>query len=97
MNRYSLTSIKTRWDGKQVYKTLVMPTIPFLEDDIYIITNDTMYLDSLANTYYGDVSKWFIIAAANNLSGGRLSVPAGIQLRIPRNPMQVINNIKTTN
>jgi len=97
MNRYSYTKTDTRWDGKQIYKTLLMTPIPIAPDDIYIITNDTMYLDQLAYTYYKDPSLWWIIAQANNLGKGRLSVMGGIQLRIPRSSTAVLNNLKTTN
>ncbi len=97
MNRYNYTSTGKRWDGKQVYSTLILPTIPFSSDDIYIITNETMYLDELANTYYKDPSLWWIIAQSNSIGKGRLSVPIGIQLRIPQNPSAILNQLNTTN
>jgi hypothetical protein len=97
MNRYKYTSTDSRWDGKQVFKTLTMPNIPFAADDIYIISQEGMYLDQLAYTYYKDPSLWFIIALANNLGKGRLSVPAGLQLRIPSNASAVINQLKSSN
>lgn len=94
-NRYNYTSTTTRWDGKQVYKSLVMKSIPFSQDDIYITTNETMYLDQLSYTYYLDPSLWWIIALANNLGKGRLSVPSGIQIRIPKNPSVYLNTLKS--
>jgi hypothetical protein len=97
MNRYNYTGTEARWDGKQVYTTLTMPSIPYLPNDIYIISQDNMYLDQLAYIYYSDPTLWWIIAQANSLGKGRLSVPAGIQLRIPANPTNVINNLKTVN
>jgi hypothetical protein len=97
MNRYAYTVLNRRWDGKQVYGTLLMPSIPYQADDIYIISTDGMYLDQLAFTYYGDPGNWWIIALANNLGKGRLSVPQGMQLRIPANPNNVINNLKSLN
>jgi hypothetical protein len=97
MNRYNYTLTAPKWDGKQVYNTLLMAPIPFSQDDIYIITNDSMYLDQLAYTYYNDPSLWWIIAQANNIGKGRLSVESGLQLRIPKNPTNVLNNLKTAN
>ena len=97
MNRYNYTTKSTRWDGKQVYNTLTMSNIPYQADDIYIISQDGMYLDQLAYTYYKDPTLWFIIALANNLGKGRLSVPVGLQLRIPSNPTAVTNLIKSLN
>lgn len=97
MNRYTYTNNKKRWDGKQVYKTLLLGNIPYYNDDIYIITNETMYLDDLAYKYYKDPSLWWIIALANNIGKGRLSVQSGIQIRIPRNSTFVINQLKNNN
>lgn len=97
MNRYNYTTTGNRWDGKSVYKSLILAPIPFFEDDIYIITNETMYLDQLAYTYYRDPSLWWIIAQANSVGKGRLSVEPGIQLRIPKNPTNVLNQLKAIN
>ncbi len=95
--RYNYAQIKTRGDGKQVYKTLLLSPIPFSEDDIYIITDETMYLDGLAYTYYKNPELWFVIAQANSLGKGRLSVPPGIQLRIPKNPSNVLSQLNILN
>jgi len=73
----------TRWDGKRIYNTTQYPIIEPQDGDAIIISNDGDYLDNLAYTYYNDSSLWFIIALANNLGKGRLSVPAGMQIRIP--------------
>ena len=97
MNRYSYTTTSQRWDGKNVRNTLLMTRIPISSTDIYIITNETMYLDQIAHTYYKDPSLWWIIALANNIGKGRLSVPSGIQLRIPQNPSSVLSQLQTSN
>ena len=91
MNRYSVAQIDTRFDGKRVYKSVLYPSIAVDNSDFYIVTNEVMYLDFLANKYYNDTSLWWIIALANNLGKGRLSVPAGIQLRIPGNILKIMN------
>lgn len=85
MNRYTSTTIKPRWDGKQVYKTTQYPIIVPQDSDAIIISKDGDYLDTLAFKYYGDPTIWWIIALCNNIGKGRLSVPAGMQLRIPSN------------
>lgn len=97
MNRYNYTTTDNRWDGKSVYKTFTMTNIPFSSDDLYIISQEGMYLDQLAYNYYKDPSLWWIIALANNLGKGRLSVPSGIQLRIPVNTSNILNRIKNAN
>jgi hypothetical protein len=51
----------------------------------------------LAKKYYGDESFWWVIAQANNLGKGKLSIPLGKQLRIPGNVSQILNNLKNLN
>lgn len=97
MNRYSVAKIDTRFDGKRVYKSVLYPSIAVDSSDFYIITNETMYLDTLAYKYYKDTSLWWIIALANNLGKGRLSVPSGLQLRIPGNVLKIINDYNLIN
>lgn len=83
MKRYSTTPVDKRWDGSRVYKTTRYPIIESQESDVIIISNEADYLDSLAYTYYNDPTLWWVIALANNLGKGRMSVPSGLQLRIP--------------
>ena len=85
MNRYQSTQILTRWDGKRVYSTTQYPLIEPQDSDVIVISNEGDYLDTLAYKYYSDPTLWWIIALANNLGKGRLSVPPGLQLRIPSN------------
>ena len=85
MKRYDSTQIAPRWDGKKVYKTTLYPIIEPQDSDAVIISNDADYLDSLAYKYYNDPTLWWVIALANNLGKGRMSVPPGLQLRIPAN------------
>jgi len=95
--RYQFTPVYKRFDGKNVYRTTYYPIIPESIDDTYIIASEVDYLDSLAKRYYGDESYWWIIAQANNLGKGKLSIPQGKQLRIPGNVSQILNNLKNFN
>lgn len=97
MNRYTNAKIDTRFDGKRVYKSVIYPVISPDDSDMYVVTNETMYLDTLAFKYYNDAGLWWIIALANNLGKGRLSVPSGIQLRIPGNLLKIMNDYKLIN
>ena len=97
MKRYSTTQSGPRYDGKQVYKTTSYPTIVPLNSDLLIISNETDYLDSLSYRYYNDPTLFWIIALANNLGKGRLSVPAGLTLRIPMNVNEIINEMSRLN
>jgi len=91
--RYDTKNIKRLADGKKVLKTSIPKTIPKKDDDIYIITQETDRLDLLANEYYGDSRLWWIIATANNINNVNIGLEGGIQLRIPKNKFDILNNI----
>lgn len=95
--RYNVKNIKRLADGKKVLKTTIPKTIPKKDDDIYIITQETDRLDLLASEFYKDSSLWWIIAVANNLGKGKLSVEIDTQLRIPTNITTILQNFKLIN
>ena len=96
--RYDTTvNIKKRWDGKRYFGTRLYPIIPVDPTDIYVVTNETDTLDNLAFKYYKNPSLWWVLAQANNIGKGKLSVPAGIQLRVPINLSTILNNYKSLN
>lgn len=97
MRRYSTNAVQTRWDGKQVYKSTVYPTVKPAASDLLIIASETDHLDTLAQKYYGDPTLWWIIASVNNVGKGRLSVEPGTQLRIPLDILPIINQLKSLN
>lgn len=97
MKRYEEISIQTRWDGKRVYKTALYPVIIPQDSDVQIVSNSEDYLDTLAFKYYKDPSLFWIIALANNLGKGRLSVPAGLTLRIPVDVSQILADYNQLN
>jgi phage tail protein X len=97
MRRYDSTQTTTRWDGKRVYLTTSYPVITPQDSDAIIITQEGMYLDQLAYKYYGDPTLYWIIALANGLGKGRLSVPLGIQIRVPSNVNDIIVQFNNLN
>lgn len=97
MIRYDSTAIQNRWDGKRVYKTTQYPIIPVQDTDIQVVTNTEDYLDAMALKYYGDPSLYWIIALANNLGKGRLSVPAGLTIRIPVDTSAILSAFNQLN
>ena len=97
MKRYDSTSVMQRWDGKRVYFTTQYPIIEPRDSDVIVISNEADYLDSLAYIYYGDPSLWWVIALANNLGKGRMSVPPGLQLRIPISINQILVQFNSLN
>jgi|TARA_R110001583_G_scaffold108809_3_gene257522 hypothetical protein len=85
MDRYQATKISKI--GKVHYQTSMIPKIPVQDSDYYIISRDGDRLDLLANEFYKDVSKWWIIAEANGIGKGTTVIEPGIQIRIP-NPIE---------
>ncbi|MHA2278204.1 MAG: hypothetical protein ACXAC2_20680 [Candidatus Kariarchaeaceae archaeon] len=95
--RYQYTPIEKRYDGNEVYKTTYYPVIQESASDIYITVSENDYLDSLAKKYYGSEDYWWVIANANNLGKGKLSVDIGKQLRIPGNLSRILDDFKRIN
>ena len=96
MNRYSNIDILKN-NGRRFKKTVKLPIIEPNINDIYIIGQVGDRLDNLAFKYYQDSSLWWIIARANNIGNGSLTVPIGIQLRIPQNQFEIIDEYKELN
>jgi len=71
------------------FSTVLYPKIELSENDIYILSNKTDRLDLLANKFYGDVTYWKVIAQANNIGKGTMTVEPGIRLRIPTNISEI--------
>ena len=98
MDRYSNITKTTRWDGKKTYTSVTYPLISPQDSDIIIVTDETTYLDALAQKYYNDyMLYWVIILANSGLGNGRLSVPAGMTLRIPVNINLILNQFNQLN
>lgn len=97
MNRYNSTGIINRFDGKRTYKTTFYPVIVESTSDIIVVSNEGDYLDTLAFKYYRDTSLYWIIALANNIGKGRLSIPAGTTLRIPTDTSNILNVYRRLN
>lgn len=93
MERYSDAIIlKTDNTNRPYYKGKFYPNIPLSENDYYIITTVGDRLDSIAYSYYGDATLWWVISMANNnITKGALYPSPGTQLRIPTDINGVIN------
>ena len=83
MSRYSTSDIIKDSNGTRRRATTIFPTIPQTTADTFIITTTSDRLDKLANTFYNDITLWWVIAAANGLGKGTLIVPGNTKLRIP--------------
>lgn len=83
---------------RRYYNTLIDPSIPTRNDDIYVITTIGDRLDQLAWNYYSDSTLWFIIAAANpDLRKDSLYLEPGTQLRIPFDANAVLSLYQSQN
>lgn len=67
------------------------------ENDYYVRTNFTDRFDSLALQFYNDSSYWWVIASANPAYIGNVTVPPGVQLRIPADPATIVANYRDFN
>lgn len=100
INRYNNIP-KIKYEGKTIYKTSRYPQVPLSENDIYVISTQGDRFDILAQQYYGDSSLWWVISIANTGNAGAgtlpvlpqnsLIIPEGVQIRIPNNPIDVLN------
>lgn len=95
--RYNRDDIKIL-NNKKYYKSKLYPVIPYSDKDEYIITTVGDRLDLLAYQYYNDTSLWKIIAIANNnIPNDSMHLTPGLQIRIPTNINDIIENFKDLN
>jgi phage tail protein X len=97
MGRYSNIEIQKNNSNKRVRVTTKFPIIEPTVNDTYITSQVGDRLDTLAHKYYGRSSYWWIIALANNIGKGTLSVPTGIQIRIPADSESIIEQYNELN
>ena len=89
MDRYQFTPIvQDSGSLKQMYGATYYPVIEATSNDIYLNPHIGMRLDNLAYEYYGDAGLWWVIAIANNIGKGTLTITEQMQLRIP-DPAQI--------
>ena len=84
---------------KRYYKNIEYPIIPVDISDIYIISRIGDRLDSIAHDFYKDSELWWIISRANpdKISGDSFFVKPGLQLRIPQDTQNIIENYTNLN
>ena len=81
--RYNKSAIKKTLDGKDAYQATILPNIPINAMDITMAAETWDRLDTLANEFYGDPGKWWVIASANNIHTAPIGFKDGTILRIP--------------
>ena len=97
--RTSYGQTKIDSNKKRYYKALKYPDISLSINDIYIITTSGDRLDSLANQFYKDVDLWWIIATANPnvVRRDSFNLKGGLEIRIPANKDEIIQNFSDLN
>ena len=83
MNRYRDISTIQDANGRRKKASIIYPIPPQSSTDTYIRTTTVERIDLLANKFYGDLTLWWVIAAANGLGKGSLYVPVDSIIRIP--------------
>jgi hypothetical protein len=99
MDRYPNSLIrKDRFGSPRYFGTTKYPSIKENIDDLYIITIQGDRLDNLANQFYGDSTLYWIFQQANdNLNRDSLYPPVGVQMRIPVDIAQILNDFDVLN
>tara|TARA_Y100001938_G_C7867381_1_gene318592 strand:- start:48 stop:314 length:267 start_codon:yes stop_codon:yes gene_type:complete len=85
MSRYKNTQTLVDINGRNFKGRTDYQKFPLKETDTYYVTISGDRLDLLAQRFYQDVTKWWIIAEANSLEVLSYEVKPGLQLRIPQN------------
>ena len=73
------------------------PKIPIRDSDIFLYPKYGDRLDNLAHKYYGDVSLWWIIAKANEMSKGHIAPDPEVKLRIPTEIDDILESVVSSN
>ncbi len=89
LDRYQFTKTE---NGR--LKTTQYPIFEKQPSDRYIISREGDRLDLLANEFYNDPRFWWVLAEANTLGKGTLSIPPGIQLRVPFPIDDLLNQLR---
>ncbi len=97
MRYENITILKDSGTGKRYYRGVKYPSIPYSDNDVYIITVFGDRLDVLAQEYYGNISDYWILQCANNLPGDSIFVAPNTQLRIPLNIISIKQSYNVLN
>ncbi len=94
--RYSHTRIKRDKAGFRAYITTMYPDIPIEDDDVFMYPTAGDRLETLAFSFYGDTSLWWIIAKANGING-KVALDPSIEIRIPQNVTDILDKFTQLN
>jgi hypothetical protein len=90
--RYNNTPTHKDSTGSRIQSSTIIPKIAVSSDDQYVEVSVTDRLDTISHKFYGTRDYWWIIAAANHLGKGTMTIQEGGILRLPANPTAIANN-----
>ena len=94
MSRYKNNKILTDSDGNRYRSSTIYNPIPYDRNDMYVEAGQFERLDNISHQYYKTRDYWWIIALANSIGKGTLSLKEGGILRLPANPGKIASNLK---
>lgn len=83
MKRYQTELIADTTKNIPYFQTILLNEIKEEVVPFYYTTRGTERLDNISNFFYKTPANWWVLAKANNLAQGTISVPDGTKLHIP--------------
>jgi hypothetical protein len=83
MNKYQTDLVVDNTKNIPYFENVLLSDIPTEVVPFYYTTRGVERLDSISTKFYRTPKNWWVLAKANNLANGTISVPEGTQLFIP--------------
>lgn len=83
MNKYQSDLKVDTTKNIPYFESVLLSDIPEEAVPFYYVTRGMERLDNISNKFYRTPKNWWVIAKANNLANGTISVPEGTKLFIP--------------
>lgn len=83
MKKYQTDITVDTTKGIPYFENVLLSDIPEETVPFYYTTRGTERLDNISNKFYKTPKNWWIIAKANNIANGTISVSEGTVLFIP--------------
>jgi len=90
--RYNNNASHKDSTGSRIQNSTIIPKIPVSSNDQYIQVSVTDRLDRISHKFYGTRNYWWVIAAANHLGKGTMTILEGGILRLPADPAAIANS-----
>lgn len=84
MDKYTQPLSVDSTKGIPFYRNPILSSVSMESVPYFYVTRLGDRLDQLANVFYKDPKKWWVLAKANNIANGTLALPPGTSIYIPR-------------